>query len=151
MTIGEVAARIGLQTSAIRFYEKAGLLMPTARHGGRRIYDSNVLHRLSIIRFAKDLGFSLDEIALLLKDFPANTKASRRWNQLANAKISEMKDLIAKATAVQQMLEKILRCDCPKLEDCARDLADTRSRLAQASPRLRLAQFSPQSGRRTRR
>ena len=135
MTIGQVAARCGLQTSAIRYYEKAGLLASPSRHGVRRVYDSGVLHRLAIICFAKELGFSLNEIAVLLKDFPENAKASPRWSQLAQAKIGEMKEIIAKATAVRKMLEKTLQCDCPKLEDCARGLARARSR-------LRLSQFT---------
>lgn len=149
MTIGEVSARCGLQTSAIRYYEKAGLLAPPLRHGSRRIYDTEVLHRLAIICFAKDLGFSLTEIALLLKDFPDNAKASPRWNQLAQAKISEMKEIITKATAVRRMLEKMLQCDCPKLEDCAQGLSRARSRLhlAQFAPREKLRRQSSRSAR----
>jgi MerR family redox-sensitive transcriptional activator SoxR len=123
MTISEVAAQTGLQASAIRYYEKAGLLTAPARSGGRRTYQNEILHQLSIICFAKELGFSLDEIRLLLKEFPENAKASPRWNQLAMTKIQEMEDIIHKATAVQQMLKGILRCHCAKLEDCADGLA----------------------------
>ncbi|MGE5322027.1 MAG: MerR family transcriptional regulator [Actinomycetota bacterium] len=123
MTISEVASHTGLQPSAIRFYEKAGLLDSPARSGGRRVYQTDVLHQLSIICFAKELGFSLDEIKLLLKEFPENTKASPRWKQLATTKILEMRSVAAKATAVQRMLERTLRCHCATLEDCAAGLA----------------------------
>lgn len=123
MTISEVASQTGLQPSAIRFYEKAGLLDSPARSGGRRVYQAEVLHQLSIICFAKDLGFTLEEIKLLLKEFPENTKASPRWKQLATTKILEMRSVAAKATAVQRMLERTLRCHCASLEDCAGSLA----------------------------
>lgn len=135
MTISQVAAHAGLQPSAIRYYEKAGLLTAPARSGGRRIYQTEVLHQLSVICFAKELGFSLDEIRLLVGEFPENTKASPRWNQLAMTKIGEMEDIIQKATAVQKMLKKILSCHCGKLEDCAEGLARAgkRSQLLRAN------------------
>lgn len=144
MTIGEVAAQAGVQASAIRYYEKLGLLMPALRRGGKRIYQPEILHQLSVVCFAKELGFSLEEIAVLLKDFPENAKASPRWNQLANAKIREMKDLITKATAVQKMLEKTLHCRCATLEDCAEGLTRARMRAALTRPtaRMRLSLLS---------
>lgn len=122
MIISEVAARTGLQPSAIRYYEREGLLTPPVRSGGRRIYQTEVLHRLSMICFAKELGFSLDEIKVLVKEFPENSKASPRWNQLALSKIQEMQIIANKARAVQRMLEKTLQCRCIKLEDCAESL-----------------------------
>jgi MerR family redox-sensitive transcriptional activator SoxR len=130
MTIGEVAAQAGVRTSAIRYYEKLGLLTPPPRSGGKRIYQPEILHQLSVICFGKELGFSLEEIAVLLRDFPENAKASPYWNRLANAKIREMKDLIAKATTVKKMLEKTLQCRCAKLEDCAEGLTRARMRAA---------------------
>ena len=70
MTIGEIAARSGIPASAIRYYEKKGLLGMPARASGRRVYDSGILHPLVIIRFAKETGFTLPEIRLLLRGFP---------------------------------------------------------------------------------
>jgi MerR family redox-sensitive transcriptional activator SoxR len=141
MTISQVAAHTGLQPSAIRYYEKEGLLTKPARSGGRRIYQSEVLHQLSIICFAKELGFSLEEIKLLLKEFPEDAKASPRWNQLALTKIQEMQIIANKARAVQRMLEGILRCHCAKLEDCAvsLDRAGRRSILQKSAADLKLA------------
>jgi MerR family redox-sensitive transcriptional activator SoxR len=149
MTIGEVASHAGLQPSAIRYYERAGLLRPPARSGGRRVYQAEALHQLSIICFAKELGFSLEEIGILLKDFPENTKASSRWNQLATTKIREMESIITKATAVRKMLESVLKCHCAKLEECAEGLARTgkRARLRQTASTLEPAQsFSKAAG-----
>jgi MerR family transcriptional regulator, redox-sensitive transcriptional activator SoxR len=140
MIISEVAARTGLQPSAIRYYEREGLLTPPVRSGGRRIYQTEVLQRLSMICFAKELGFSLDEIKVLIKEFPENAKASPRWNQLALSKIQEMQIIANKARAVQRMLEKTLQCQCMKLEDCAESLnrAGQRAILQQAQSGLRL-------------
>jgi MerR family redox-sensitive transcriptional activator SoxR len=120
MTIGEVAIRAGIHTSAIRYYEKAGLLMPPARTSGRRVYQQEVVHQLTIISVYKDLGFSLQEIGLLLNELPKDKSASARWSELAQAKIKEMENVVAKATAVKKTLRAIMQCGCTKLEDCAR-------------------------------
>src|SRR4051812_14130795 len=63
MRIGELAARSGLATSAIRYYEQAGLL-PKAKRGanGYRVYAETALDRLAVIRLGQDLGFALDAI-----------------------------------------------------------------------------------------
>jgi len=121
MTIGEVAARVGLAASAIRYYEKAGLLKPAARINGRRLYSDDVLHQLIVIRFAKDNAFTLPEIKCLLRGFPETTAASTRWKKLARGKIAELESTIAKAQAMKQMLESLAsRCHCRSLAQCAR-------------------------------
>lgn len=63
--IGEIARRAGLRTSAVRYYERIGLLRPAPRAGGQRRYDPSALHRLSAIRLAQRAGFSLEEIKRL--------------------------------------------------------------------------------------
>jgi len=123
MRIGEIAARARLATSAIRYYEKAGLLEPPSRIGGRRVYSSDVLHQLVIIRFAQQTGFTLKEIRLLLHGFPEKTAASVRWRKLAGRKIPELDAAARRALAMKKTLEGILECKCQKLEQCARGLA----------------------------
>jgi len=124
MTIGEVAARAGLAASAIRFYEKAGLLEPPARVNGRRIYASDVLPQLIVIRFAKDNAFTLPEIKKLLRGFPETTPASVRWKKLAGKKIVELESTIAKAQAMKEMLDTLVtRCRCRSLDQCAKGFA----------------------------
>src|SRR5262249_35467856 len=59
MSIGEVAHRMGLRPSAIRYYERLGLIAKAPRVGGRRQYDEHVLERLAMVRFAKHVGFSV--------------------------------------------------------------------------------------------
>ena len=123
MMIGEMAARAGLATSAIRFYEKAGILAPAARINGRRVYPAEALNQLVVLGFAKNTGFSLTEIKLLLRGFPESTPASARWKKLAKGKIAEMQATIAKAEAMKKMLESITGCRCRKLEQCAQGFA----------------------------
>jgi MerR family transcriptional regulator, redox-sensitive transcriptional activator SoxR len=123
MKIGEIAARAGLATSAIRYYEKAGLLKAPGRASGRRVYQEDVLHQLVIIRFAQQTGFTLKEIRLLLHGFPEGTPASTRWRKLAGRKIPELEATAQRARAMKKTLEQMLGCRCQKLEQCARGLA----------------------------
>jgi DNA-binding transcriptional MerR regulator len=62
MTIGQVAKRSGLRASAIRYYERVGLLPKPARSGGQRRYDSRILDRLAVLERAKNCGFTLDAL-----------------------------------------------------------------------------------------
>jgi MerR family redox-sensitive transcriptional activator SoxR len=123
MTIGELAARAGIAASAIRFYEKAGLLTPPARSGGRRVYDSAVLQQVALIGFAKETGFRLDEIRLLLRGFPESAPASLRWKKMARIKTEEIDRALASMTAMRAMLQSVLSCRCKSLEQCAREFA----------------------------
>ena len=62
MKIGELAGRSGLNASAIRYYERRGLLPAPHRAGGQRRYPADALHRVVLIRFASEMGFTLSEI-----------------------------------------------------------------------------------------
>jgi len=120
ITIGEVARRAGVQTSAIRYYEKIGLLTKTQRVGGQRRYETGVLNYLEIINVAKRAGFRMDEIRHLFHGFGKGTPAFRRWHLLAQRKIAEMDDLIARAKKMKRLLENADRCKYLALEDCSK-------------------------------
>ena len=126
ITIGEVARRAGLQTSAIRYYEKIGLLPKTQRVGGQRRYETGVLNYLEVINMAKRAGFRMDEIRQLFHGFGKGTPAFRRWQLLAQRKITEMDDLIAGAKKMKRLLEKADRCKCLDLEDCGKVFLEKR-------------------------
>lgn len=119
LTIGDVAERAGLQTSAIRYYERIGLLPKPKRVNGRRRYDDEVLKQLTIIRMAKDAGFSIEDIQTLLTGFPEGTPASERWQELAQKKLQEVDLLIAHMQTIRQVLEDSMRCNCLTLDACA--------------------------------
>jgi len=138
VTIGEVAAKATIATSAIRYYEKSGLLKQPLRKNGRRVYSDGVLHQLVIIEFAKETGFTLSETKLLLHGFPENTPASARWKKMAREKIHELDVALAKTKAMRDMLEAMTSCRCRKLEQCAQGLERNRQRWhLSASPKPR--------------
>ena len=82
LTISEVARQVGLQPSAIRYYEQIGILFPAQRISGQRRYDTTVLYRLAVIQRAQLTGFTLDEVQQLFFGFGDVTRASERWQRL---------------------------------------------------------------------
>src|SRR6266850_5172029 len=120
ITIGEVARRAGLRASAIRYYEKIGLLPKTERIGGQRRYEPGVVNYLAVIDVAKRAGFRVDEIRHLFHRFGKGIPAFHRWQGLAQHKITEMDDLIASARKMKRLLQKADRCKCLELEDCGK-------------------------------
>ena len=123
LPIGEVARRTGLAASALRYYE-GELLPPAARSGGKRVYDESILGRLALIRLAQSAGFSIAEIRTLLSGFSKRTPPSARWERLAVAKRAELDEQIRRARAMRQVLDSVLQCECPTLDDCGRALAE---------------------------
>jgi len=118
MTIGEVARRTGLRASAIRYYEKIGLLPKPQRIGGQRRYDGGVFNCLAVIDVARRAGFRVEEVQQLFHGFGRGIPAFHRWQVLAQRKITEMDDLIARARKMKLLLQKADRCKCLDLEDC---------------------------------
>lgn len=118
---GGRAAR-GPATSAIRYYETAGLLPAPDRTSGRRSYDDAVLSRLAVIRFAQAGAFSLAEIRQLFSARPGEQPISARWKRLAAAKLVELDAVIARAEAMKRGLREALRCGCVEVEECGRAL-----------------------------
>ena len=118
MTIGEVATRTGLSHSAIRYYENEGLIATPERRGGKRSFPPEVVDAVRVIRLARELGFSLEDIRTLLNGFSSETAPPVRWQHLARRKLPEVNELIQRATAMKRLLEKGLRCDCVSVQDC---------------------------------
>ena len=118
-TIGEIAQRAGIRTSAIRYYESVGLLPVAERVSGQRRYGEDVLTCLTLVRMAQEAGFRIDEIRTLLGGFPDDTPPSVRWQDLARRKLPDIDALIARMQTVRQVLEESLRCDCLTLDACA--------------------------------
>ena len=120
MWIGEVARRTGLRTSALRYYERSGLLRAARRVGGRRVYDASVFESLGLIRLARDAGFTLRETKWLFDGFDRHTPASARWQALARPKLVEVRTRIERAERMRDLLERLSRCRCETLGDCVR-------------------------------
>jgi len=108
VAIGEMARRTGVATSALRYYERIGLLSPVERIGQRRHYLASSAERVALIRLCQDVGFTLAEIGRLLA---ARNRARRDWDHLAERKISELDARIADAQRAKKLIEHAL--DCP--------------------------------------
>src|SRR6267378_3308080 len=122
MKIGELAARASLNASAIRYYEKMGLLAAPQRIGGQRRYPSDALHRVLLIRFATDMGFTLAEIKLFLSGLRDNTPVGPRWKKLATRKLHEVEQSIVRSLKLKSLLQNLLHCRCASLQQCVRAL-----------------------------
>jgi MerR family redox-sensitive transcriptional activator SoxR len=124
LSIGEIARRTGLRTSALRYYEDAGVLPRPARVAGRRRYDLDIIHRIDVLRFAQQAGFTLDEIKTLLRGFDAETPLSTRWHSLAREKLLELDRLAENIQRMRRALQLGLKCGCVRIEDCKLTPAD---------------------------
>lgn len=118
--IGEIAKRAGIATSALRYYEREGLIPRVARRSGRRVYDEKIVERLGLIHFAKRAGFTVREIKRLLAGFARKTPPGERWRTLAGRKLVELDQRIAEAERMKTLLAVLTRCECPTFEDCSR-------------------------------
>jgi MerR family redox-sensitive transcriptional activator SoxR len=134
MKIGTLARQAGLNASAIRYYEKIGLLPAPARAGGQRRYSSESLDRVLLIRFAGEMGFSLGEIRTFLSRIRESAPVGARWKKLAARKIREMQQLIARARRLEKLMRGLSRCRCSSLNECVRRLELSPNRRAIARP-----------------
>jgi MerR family redox-sensitive transcriptional activator SoxR len=123
LAISEVAQQVGLQASAIRYYERIGLLPPAQRVSGQRRYDTSALYRLAIIQWARRLGFTLDEIRQLFLGFRNVTRAPQRWQTLSRKKLAELDGLMDGIKTVRRLLKKMMQnCRCDTLEQCGKGI-----------------------------
>jgi MerR family redox-sensitive transcriptional activator SoxR len=125
MSIGEVASQAGVRPSTIRYYEKLGVLPKAARVSGRRQYDDAVVERLAIVRFAKQVGFTMDEVRDLV-DGIDRRPPPERWRELARRKLAEVAQFITDAKAIKKMLADSLAHQCPRLVERGRAVVGQR-------------------------
>src|SRR5215471_14131208 len=119
LTISQVARQVRLRPSAIRYYERIGLLPPAERLSGQRRYEPRVLYRLAIIQRARQLGFTLAEIRYLFFGFRDVTRASERWRTLSKRKLADLEQLMNGIKTVRGLLQKLMtRCRCHTLDQC---------------------------------
>src|ERR1700689_3153392 len=123
LTISRVARQVGLRPSAIRYYERIGIFLPAHRIGGQRTYDPTVLYRLAVIRRARQIGFTLDEIRQLFFGFRNVTRASQRWQKLSRKKLAELDGLMDGINSMRRLMKKMMRnCRCQTLEQCGKGI-----------------------------
>src|SRR5215475_744798 len=149
LTISQVARQIRLRPSAIRYYERIGLLPPAQRQSGQRRYDRRVLYRLAIIQRARQLGFTLAEIRYLFFGFRDVTSASERWRTLSQRKLAELEHLMNGIRTVRGLLKKLMtKCRCDTLDQCGKVIFQNMNSGVTNTPRARTGRRSGEGARR---
>ncbi|HEU5010676.1 MAG TPA: redox-sensitive transcriptional activator SoxR [Gaiellaceae bacterium] len=120
LSIGEVAARSGVATSALRFYEAQGLLASRRTSGNQRRYERAVLRRVALIRAGRAAGIPLERIRAALDTLPAGRTPTRRdWERLSRVWRSDLDEQIVMLHAVRDRLTTCIGCGCLSIDACA--------------------------------
>ncbi|SDK08225.1 MerR family transcriptional regulator, redox-sensitive transcriptional activator SoxR [Actinopolyspora mzabensis] len=139
LTIGELAERSGIATTALRFYEDRGLIRSTRTSGNQRRYERSVLRRLAFIRAAQRVGLSLEDIADALRTLPDDHAPSRAdWAKLSERWRDELDARIDGLQRLRDRLTGCIGCGCLSLKTCSlQNPDDWMAASGPAAPRLR--------------
>ena len=133
LTIGEVAARSGVATSALRFYEERGLIGSERASSGHRRFNRPVIRRVAFIVFAQRVGLSLDEIGEELAKLPADRVPNRGdWAKLSSSWTKRIDERIAELERLKEGLTECIGCGCLSLGRC--HLSNPGDRVAARGP-----------------
>jgi Cu(I)-responsive transcriptional regulator len=127
MNIGEAAKRSGVSAKMVRHYESLGLLPGVARtDAGYRQYADREVHTLRFIRHARELGFSMAEIAELVKLWQNQRRSSANVKKIAQKHLADIDAKMAEMAAMRKTLQHLVHCcsgddrpDCPILDELA--------------------------------
>ena len=137
LTIGELSARSGTAPSALRFYERVGLIGSTRTSGNQRRYERAALRRVAFIRIAQQVGVSLEEIRAALAELPSGRTPTRAdWSRLSARWRARLDERIALLEGLRDRLTGCIGCGCLSLRRCA--LYNPGDRLAADGPGARL-------------
>jgi len=110
MKIGEVARRSGVSIETLRFYEKSGLLdRPGRTYSGYRVYGRDVLERISFIKQAQVLGFTLDEIARIIKHKQKGESPCEEVREIVQTRLKELEERIKQMNRYRKELTATLK------------------------------------------
>lgn len=115
ITISELAAHTGVAPSALRFYERRGLLKPIGRAGGKRAYSPAAVVQVAVVDLLKQGGFTLAEIAEIVD---ADGRVAPDWRDAARAKLSELEEQIAFAERAKLLIEHTIACPHATPDEC---------------------------------
>jgi DNA-binding transcriptional MerR regulator len=127
LTIGELAKRTGVATSALRYYEELGLLPAPGRVSGQRRYPESAVELVGVILLLRDVGFSLRESKALLA---SRTPAVEGWRSLAQRKLADLEEQIAKAQTAKEVITHGLACPYDDFTTCPKSASIVAARLA---------------------
>jgi MerR family transcriptional regulator, redox-sensitive transcriptional activator SoxR len=128
LAISDVARIFGLRTSAIRYYEQIGILPAPPRTHGQRRYNNSALFRLAVVQRARETGFTLEEIRQLFFGFPPGTPPPKRWHQLSQKKMAELRQRMKRLKQMETLLKGVEKCRCNALDECGEQILRQRSR-----------------------
>lgn len=136
ITIGEVAERSGMAASAIRFYERQGLIHAERTSGGQRRFRRDVLRRLAFIRIAQRVGLSLNEIVEALSTLPIDRAPNAEdWKRLTRGWRDRIDRRIELLGALRAGLTSCIGCGCLSLKTCALSNPDDKVSVLGPGPR----------------
>ncbi|HEU0305309.1 MAG TPA: redox-sensitive transcriptional activator SoxR [Gaiellaceae bacterium] len=120
LTIGEVSARSGAPTSALRFYETKGLIAASRTDGNQRRYERAVLRRIAFIRAGRAAGIPLAQIRAGLETLPSHrTPTKRDWQRLSRAWREDLDSRIATLEGLRDRLTTCIGCGCLSIDACS--------------------------------
>src|SRR5205807_3249842 len=115
-------------TPAIHNSEQIWILPQAMRKNGQRRYNNTVLFRLAVVQRARETGFTLEEIRELFFGFPPGTPPPKRWHQLSQRKIAELRDRMKRLKLMETLLRRVEDCRCDALDECGEKLLRQGSR-----------------------
>lgn len=119
LSIGQLADRTGLAVSAIRFYEAEGLVHPVRNSGGQRRFARSDIRRLSFVRIAQQLGFSIEQIRAQMKSLPdERTPTKADWKRMGQSFRAELDKRLDALTRLRDNLDGCIGCGCLSLKNC---------------------------------
>lgn len=122
-TIGKLAEKVNLNPSAIRYYEQIGLLPLPERINGHRRYTEEIVPQIEFIKLTQNVGFTIEEISVLLEGFKVDSPQASQWRSMAERKIEEMDNLIHKFEIMKAILQKGIGCECMSWNECITTLS----------------------------
>jgi MerR family transcriptional regulator, redox-sensitive transcriptional activator SoxR len=133
LTIGEIARRSGVASSALRFYEERGLISSTRAGSGHRRFPRSVLRRVAFVVFAQRIGLTLKEIAAELAKLPSDRIPTRKdWARLSGAWTQRIDQKIAELERLRAGLVQCIGCGCLSIDKC--ELANPADRAGRRGP-----------------
>ncbi|WP_341718140.1 redox-sensitive transcriptional activator SoxR [Micromonospora sp. FIMYZ51] len=137
LTIGQLAARSGVAPSALRYYERLGLIRADRTGGNQRRYHRGELRRVAFIRIAQQVGISLEEIRAALDSLPAaRTPTADDWTQISTVWRDRLTEKIRLLNRLRDDLDGCIGCGCLSLRRCS--LYNPEDQLSDEGPGPRL-------------
>ena len=120
LTIGQLSARSGVSQSALRFYERKGLIAADRSSGNQRRYPPVALRRVALVQAGRAAGIPLERIRAALDTLPEGRSPTKRdWERLSSSWRRELDERIATLEAIRGRLTTCIGCGCLSLRTCA--------------------------------